>query len=231
MRRIASIILVTALLTTIHTSRAQQTFAEDNLEPAQFSEILKETWTFLKAETDSFLTSVSTKGEFETTPEFEARALRERQLYSIKVDKYIRDEKLDTRTFGVLLKAKPMSYNADRQVYMVKCSVQIEAPYTTPSLLTYVPSNKFLRVQDTIVGGYRTSRLAVSFSPALRWNVERPVAMEAKAGEADLYFRIRVKIDIAQPNIKQQALLRIVPSEIMLTNSRKGTVYWREEIR
>ena len=230
MRRIAPILLFSFLLSAIPEMRAQQSFAEDNLEPAQFTEILKEAWSYLKDETDAYLVSVSTKGEFETTPEFEARIIKERQLYAIKINNHIKEEKLDTRIFGVMLKAAPYSYNADKNVYMVKCSVQIEAPYTTPSLLTFIPSNKFLRVQDTIVGGYRTSRLTLRFSPFFTWEVERPEAMEAKEAESDLYFRVRVAIDISQPNMKQQALLRIVPKEIMLTNSRKGTVYWRQEI-
>jgi len=112
---------------------------------------------------------------------------------------------------------------------MVQCSVQIVAPYTTPSVLTFVPSNKFLRVQDTIVGGYRTSMLTLRFMP-FKWEVERPVAMEAKQSEGDLYFRVRVMIDITQTNMKEQALLRIVPKEIMLTDNKKGTVFWRQEI-
>ncbi len=231
MQRIAAFFLSAVLLLTVTPAAAQQSFAEDNLEPAQFTEILKESWSFLKEQTDAYLASISQKGEFETTPEFEARVLRERQLYNIKINSYIREQKLDSRTFGVLLKATPHTYNADKQVYMVKCSVQVEAPYTIPALLTYVPSNNFLRVQDTIVGGYRTSMLALRFNQGFRWEVERPVAMEAKEGEADLFFRIRVRIDISQPNMKDQALIRIVPTEIMLTNTRKGTVYWREEIR
>ncbi len=230
MRRTCTLILLGSLLLSAQSLRAQQA-AEDNLEPAQFTEILKESWTFLKDETDAYLASISEKGEFETTPEYEARVLKERQLYSIKIANYIKEEKLDTRTFGVLLKARPHSYNADKNLYMVACSVQIEAPYTIPSLLTFVPTNKFMRVQDTIVGGYRTSMLKLRFNPYFRWNVDRPVAMEANEGKADLYFRVRVMIDISQQNMKKQALLRIVPKEIMLTNTRKGTVYWREEIK
>ncbi|HEX9614579.1 MAG TPA: hypothetical protein VGA55_03705, partial [Bacteroidota bacterium] len=162
---------------------------------------------------------------------FEARVTRERLNYMNKVNAHLKEQKFETRTFGILLKAIPHSYNADRGEYMVACSVQVEAPYTIPSLLTYVPSNSFLRVQDTIVGGYRTSRLTLKFSPYFRWKIERPIAMEAKSGESDLYFRIRVAIDISQPNIKDQALLKIVPREIQLTNTKKGTVYWRDEAR
>jgi len=231
MQHLSSLILCILVLSSLQSVRAQQSFAEDNLEPAQFTEILKESWVFLKDETDTYLTSTSTKGEFETTPEFEARVTKERQLYGIKIGNYVKEQKLDTRTFGILLKAAPHAYNADKQVYMVKCSVQVEAPYTTPSVLTYVPSNQFLRLQDTIVGGYRTSMLRLNFEPYFRWTIERPVAMEAKEGQSDLYFRVRVGIDITQPNLKKQALLRIVPTEIMLTNTRKGTVYWRQEIR
>jgi len=74
MRRIATFILFLSLLPATPQVLAQQNRAEDNLEPAQFTEILKESWVFLKDETDAYLTSIATKGEFETTPEFEARS-------------------------------------------------------------------------------------------------------------------------------------------------------------
>ncbi len=224
-------ILLVALLLAPAPAQGQAVPADDQLEPVQFSEVLKNEWTFLREETEKFLAATSARGEFETTPEFEERSAREKQNYLLRISQRMKDQKLDTRTFGVLLKAKLVSYNADRREYFVACSVAVEAPYTIPSIQTFVPTNRFVYVQDTIVGGYRTSRLMLKFRPHYVWQVERGVASEAKAEEQNLYFRVRSVVDITQPNLKNQALLRVVPKEIQLVHAQKGTVYWREEIK
>lgn len=210
---------------------AQQSVADDKLNPEQFTDILKTEWSYLRTETEAFLASSTARKEFETTPEFEDRVAKEKQEYLTKISKRLKDEKFETRTFGVLLKASLISYNADKREYSVACSVAVEAPYTIPTIQTYVPTNNFVRVQDTIVGGYRTSRIMLKFRPHFTWKVERPVAMEAKSNEGDLYFRVRSVIDITQANLKEQALLRVIPKEIQLVNAQKNTVYWREEIK
>jgi hypothetical protein len=54
--------------------------------------------------------------------------------------------------------------------------------------------------------------------------------MEAKADESAVYFRIQFMIDITQPVIKQQALLRIVPKGIELVNTNQRKTLWRSAI-
>jgi hypothetical protein len=71
----------------------------------------------------------------------------------------------------------------------------------------------------------------LKFRPHYVWQVERGIASDAKAEEQQLFFRVRSIVDITQPNLKNQALLRVVPKEIQLVNVQNGTVYWREEIK
>ncbi len=201
-----------------------------NLSPEQFTEILKKEWSFLKEKTDAFFAETLTKGEFETTPEFEKRVATRRQVFMADLAKQIKDEKLDTRVFGLLLKAKLVSYNADKQVYAVACSVAVEAPYDIPSLVSYIPTNPYIGIKDTVLGGYRTNRMVMKFKPTWSWPVDRATAMETKTDESAVYFRIRFTIDINQPAIKQQALLRIIPKDIELVNTNQRKVLWRAAI-
>jgi hypothetical protein len=204
---------------------------DENITPDQLTEILKQEWTFLKEETDAFLKETEGRGEFETTPEFGKRVAARRQVYLANLAKRIKDQKLDTRSFGVLLKARLVSYNADKQQYAVACSVAVQAPYDIPSLVSFIPTNPFLVMQDTVVGGYRTNRILTKFKPHWMWSTDRPTAMEAKADEGAIHFRVRLTIDINQPAIKNQALLRIIPTEIEFVNVNRQTILWRTAIR
>ncbi|MEK6650797.1 MAG: hypothetical protein AABY75_07465 [Bacteroidota bacterium] len=214
------------------TAPAQETPSnpDENLAPDQVTEILKQEWTFLKEETDAFLKETETRGEFETTPEFGKRVAARRQIYLANLATHIKDQKLDTRNFGVLLKARLVSYNADKQAYAVACSVAVQAPYDIPSLVSFIPTNPYVVMQDTVVGGYRTNRMLMKFKPHWTWPTERATAMEAKADEASIFFRIRFTIDINQPAIKNQALLRIIPKGVEFINVNRQAILWHTAI-
>lgn len=205
--------------------------SDENLSPDQVTEILKQEWSYLKEETDTFLKETSEKGEFETASEFAGRVATRKQIYLANLAKRIKDQKLDTRTFGVLLKARLVSYNADKKTYAVACSVAVEAPYDIPSLESYIPTNPYFAIQDTVLGGYRTNRILMKFRPYWTWNVERAAAMEAKADEEAIYFRIHFTLDIDQKAIKEKALLRIVPKDIEFINTGRQSVLWKANIR
>lgn len=229
-----NILLLTGLLCVFAAGLAPAQEAvvdlDANLSPEQFTEILKKEWSFLKEKTDAFLGETVAKGEFETTTEFEKRVAGRRQAYMADIAKRIKDEKFDTRVFGLLLKARLVSYNADKQVYAVACSVMVEAPYDIPSLVSYIPTNPYIGIRDTVLGGYRANQLVMKFKPTWNWSVDRATAMETKNEETAVYFRIRFTIDIAQTAIKQQALLRIVPKDIELVNTNQKKILWRAAI-
>jgi hypothetical protein len=222
--------LMCALLATLAPAQEAVPDPDASLSPEQFTEILKKEWSFLKEKSDAFFAETQSKGEFETSPEFDKRVAARRQAFQAEIAKRIKDEKFDTRQFGVLLKAKLVSYNADRQTYAVACSVAVEAPYDIPTLVSHIPTNPYIGIQDTVLGGYRTNQMVMRFRPTWNWSVDRATAMESKAEESAIYFRIRFVVDINQQAIKQQALLRIVPKDIELLNTNQRKTLWRSAI-
>lgn len=213
--------------------KAQGTTAvpEDNLKPEEFTLILKEAWSFLKDETDTLARSVGAKHEFETTSEFEKRAVNARQQYLSKVTRYAKDKKFDTRVIGVLFKAVLIEYNADTRVYSLTSPTLVEAPYNIPHVVTEVPKNPYVALADSITKGYRTSSIYLNFSPHFRWQADRDTARAAKADEAHLYFRVRFKVELQQSGTSGPAKFGILPQRLMLINQRTNSVYWEQALR
>ncbi len=203
---------------------------DDNMAPDEFTLILKEAWGFLLDETDSLLKAIEKKGEFETKSEFERRVVDRRQQYIAKTHRHARDKKFHERIFGVLMKTILVSYDADAQVYVVRCDTTVEAPYNVPSVRTVMPSNPYVALSDTIRAGYRTSSIFLKFKP-FRWQIARDAARLAKADEAELFFKVRFKIETAQDNFKTDARFGIVPVHIMLLNKRTNTIHWEQKLR
>lgn len=230
----AFLLLIGALilggLTTPLRAQTPQPTAEDNLTGDEFAAILKEAWVFLKDETDSLLKRIEKKEEFETSGEFERRVIDTRQRYIASTQRFQREKKFHERVFGVLLKAKLQNYDADQQVYFVRCDTSIQAPYNIPSLKTTIPRNPYVGLIDTIRGGYRVSVIYLKFSPAFRWQVGRDAARIAKLEEEDLFFKVRFRIDAAQETFKKEAYLTIIPSHIMLFNRKTNTIHWEQKL-
>jgi hypothetical protein len=211
--------------------KAASPLSEDNLTPAEFTDIVKEAWTYLKEETDNYQKAIGEKSEFETTAEFEKRIVEARQQYLAKIMKYMKDKKFDQRVLGVLLKASLVQYDADNQLYAVSCPIVIDAPYNIPSILTEVPSNPYLALADSIKMGYRTSSIYLKFTPYFRWQVGRDVAKSAKADEENVSFKIRFKVQMGQGEGRKGAKFSIVPQQILLINQKTNTTYWQQSLR
>ena len=207
----------------------QAPLPDDNVAPEEFTLILKEAWGFLLDETDSLLKVIEKKGEFETKSEFERRVVDRRQQYIAKTHRYTRDKKFRERIFGVLMKATLVSYDADAQAYVVRCDTTIEAPYNVPSVKTVMPTNPYVALTDTIRAGYRTSSIFLKFKP-FRWQIGRDAARLVRAEEAELFFKVRFRIDMAQDAFKTEASFGIVPVHIMLLNKRTNTIHWEQKL-
>lgn len=227
-----ALVLIPSLLSSQSTQATPSTpLPEDNLSSADFTAILKEAWTFLKDETDNYTQTVGKKTEFETTAEFEKRTVEARQQYFAKVTKFIKDKKFDKRVIGVLLKAELEQYDADNQVYNIACRSTIEAPYNLPAVSTEIYANTYVGLADTIKQGYRASAIHLKFNPYFRWQVARDVARSAKNDDANVFFKIRFKIDMGQGEMKKGARFAIVPKHVMLINQKTNTVYWEQTLR
>ncbi len=203
---------------------------EDNIAPAEFTAALKEAWTFIKDESENYTTAIGKKTEFETTAEFEKRSVVARQQYLAKIAKYVKDKKYDIRVIGVVLKANLNLYDADGQVYNVTCPSVIEAPYNIPTVTTEIPQNAYVGLADSIRMGYRTSSIYLKFNPYFRWQVGRDIARAAKDDEANVFFRIRFKVDMSQGESKKGSRFTVVPKQVMLFNQKTNTIYWEQTI-
>lgn len=204
---------------------------EDALNPADFTAILKEAWTYLRDETKNSLDTTKQKSEFETSADFTKRVATTKQQYLTSLFNYSKEKKFDQRIFGVLLKAQLVSYDADNQVYKVGCSTTVEAPYNIPTVQTEVSSNPYVALADSITRGYRTSSIYLKFNPYFRWQVSRDVAVKAKADEANLYFKVRFAVNFVQSDITNMARFTIIPKHIQLINQQSHTVYWDQSLR
>jgi hypothetical protein len=227
-----TLVLIPSLLSSQSTQATPATaLPEDNLSAADFTTILKEAWTFLKDETDNYSKTVGKKTEFETTAEFEKRTVDARQQYFAKVTKFIKDKKFDQRVIGVILKADLEQYDADNQVYNIACRSTIEAPYNLPAVSTEIFANGYVGLADTIKKGYRASSIHLKFNPYFRWQVARDIARSAKNDDANIFFKVRFRIDMGQGEMKKGARFAIVPKQVMLINQKTNTVYWEQTLR
>lgn len=234
-RHIVLLITLVLIPTLLSAQTAQPKPAtplpEDNIAAAEFTSMLKEAWTFIKDESDNYTTAVGKKTEFETTAEFEKRTVVARQQYFAKIAKWSKDKKFDQRVIGVVLKANLSQYDADNQVYSVSCPSVIEAPYNIPTVTTEVPQNPYVGLADSIRMGYRTSSIYLKFYPYFRWQVGRDIAKATKDDEANIFFKIRFKIDMNQGEAKKGSRFAILPKQVILFNQRTNTVYWEQTIR
>lgn len=204
---------------------------EETMMPQDFTNLLKDIWTFLKNETDNYLASVASKGEFETAREFERRVNDTRQQSLAKVINYSREQKLDQRVIAVLFKASLGAYDADKGVFPISSTTIIDAPYNIPTVQCQMRKNQYVHLADSIRSGYRTSSLYISLPRGHRWQAGRDLARSAKAEEENIYFRVKFMINIEKSDLKKQAILEFVPKELALVNSATSKVFWAVPIR
>lgn len=218
------------------TSQAQQpqsppALQEETMMPQDFTNLLKDVWTFLKTETDNYLASTATKGEFETAREFERRVTDTRQQSLAKVINYSRDQKLDQRVIAVLFKANLGSYDADKGVFPISSTTIIDAPYNIPTVQCQIRRNPYVHLADSIRSGYRTSSLYISLPKGHRWQAGRDMARAAKAEEENIFFRVKFMLNIEKSDLRKQAILEFVPKELALVNNVTNKVFWAVPVR
>jgi hypothetical protein len=226
------LVLLPTLLLSQEATPAQATpLSEDSLSPGEFTAIMKEAWTFVKEENDTYVKSIGQKNEFETTAEFEKRSIEARRSFLTKITKFIKDKKFDQRVMGVLLKASLDSYDADNQIYNVTCPAIIEAPYNLPSISTELQANPYVALADSIRKGYRTCSIYLKFNPSFRWQAARDLAQAAKNDQESITFKVRFALDLTQSDGRKGARFLIVPKQVTFYNMKTGAVYWDQKIR
>ena len=221
----------TGLLMTTAPAQQQPRDTSDVMMPEQFTETLKQVWVFLKNEMDAYLLSIQSKDEFETASEYERRVTDSRRQYIAKVIKYSRDQKFDQREFSVLFKASLGVYDADKGMYPLSSPTVVDAPYNIPTVQCVIRKNPYVALADSIRKGYRTSSLFIDLPKSNKWQVSRDLARAAKADEDQIYFRVNTTIDIEKTDVKNQAILELVPKQLALINNKTNQVYWTVPIR
>jgi hypothetical protein len=203
----------------------------EELSSESFSILLKDHWAFARDLIDQLNRETEQKGEFETTPEFQGRVVRTRQVYWDKLQTHFKETKLDRKTFSIWFKANLVSYSADSAVYHITTPTTVDAPYDLPTVKCIIPQNKFVILSDSIRGGYRTSSIRLHFEPDFKWFVDRAEAMTAKGVEGNISFRVNFTISFAQSKNSTQVVLSINPLDIALMNQASKYVYWKADLQ
>lgn len=196
----------------------------------EFTNYLKTIWSFLKAETEQYQAAVGTKGEFETTKEFEQRSVERRRQYLANIMKYSQDQKVSGRVVVVYFKAILDSYDADRKVYSLHSGTVFDAPYNIPTVRCTVPKNPYVALADSVRAGYRTSVLHLTIEPEFQWQVAREIAQAAKQNEGGMFFELSVVVDIESNDGRSEAKLQIVPKQFSLVNKETNQVFLSRKI-
>ena len=219
------------VLLTLPLAAQQAERTEDNLAPADFTNIIKEAWTYLKDQTDAFLKGTEKKTEFETTQEFQARVVQMRRDLLARFAKFSEDKKYAQREFGILFKANLVSYDADTRVYRLTSNTAVEIPYDIPWLDVSLDPNPLVSLADSIARGYRSTSLHLKMNPPLRYEAPLELAKSAKTAEGELYFRVRLTMNMVQDeDFRNQARLTMTAYHIQLFNRSSNTVYWEENL-
>jgi len=205
--------------------------SDELMSPEQFTETLKQVWSFLKVEMEKYLEAIKSKGEFETSSEYDRRATDSRRLYVAAVMKYSTDQKLNERDYNVLFKAVLGAYDADKQMFPLNSSTIVDAPYNIPIVQCVIRKNSYIAMADSIRRGYRTSSVYINLPKSNKWQVSRDLARSAKADEDQIYFRVKMRINIEKTDLKDQAVLELVPRQLALINNKTGKVYWTAPIQ
>ena len=225
-------LLLSCIATNFLFAQIQQAvYQDEDTSPETFTILLKDEWAYLRDAIVQLKNETENKSEFETTQEFQTRVARSHDSLQNKLDVHLRETRLVNRVFGLWFKAELTSYNADAEVYSVKCPATIEAPYSIPSVDCLIPSNPYVDLADSIRGGYRTSTIFLKFNPYFDWKVGRDEARLAKGNEPNIYFKVHFMVSLVQEGSAIHGQLRIIPKDIVLMNRNTKFVHWKEELR
>ena len=204
---------------------------DEYMKGEDFTKILKDEWSYLKDEIDEYIKATKSKSEFETSKQYADRIARTKAALVAKINSHIQEKKYDKRVFGVLFKATLVSYDADKQQYLIACESTVEAPYDIPTVECVVPKNQFVVLTDSVNRGFRTSALRIRIPQNYRWSVPAEEAKAARNDEANIYYQVRFVLDFHQEDMAKRATIRIIPTQISMLNIASHKVYWIVDMR
>ncbi len=201
------------------------------LTAEQCYDTIKTVWDGLKKLSESYEADVSEKSEFESTVEFNSRIRKSKDAYINKIAKFYSDNKLNSRTYSVWLKAELAKYDADNQTYGIKSPTQILVQPKKNAIAVVCPPNKYVTLTEKNSGGYRRAYLQLATNPEFTWFVNKQTAQDAKNKEQNIFFKMAFTFDISFDESAHQVVLQITPSKLSLMDQSENFTYWSEDIR
>jgi hypothetical protein len=184
----------------------------------------------MKKGADEYQEQTTTRTEFETATDFEARLQQRRSDIATRIHTYVESKKLANRLFAVWLSAKLVHYNADTQTYSVTSSTEISVPPSTEDVMMTCPPNQYVSLVETTRRGYKFAHLLLKTKPEYSWHVDVKTARAAKDDESNVYFKVWFRFDPSQAFVGTAGQLTLVPVKIALVNKRDNTTYWSDDI-
>ncbi len=236
-RTLIHILIIILAVAISAPALAQQTGEKPATNPGieeisheNFTLLLKQAWSFLKSESEKFVSQSESRSEFETKSEFDQRLDSFRRQYYANIAKYVKDQKLDQRTFVIRFRAQLEKYTVETETYSIRAKETLEAPYNIPTVQCSVSPNPFVALADSIRQGYRISSLHLNFKPALSVRMTKEVAASAKSDEDGVYFQINLQLNLDSSKDPAQSRLLLVPKRIMLINTKATRTYWERAL-
>lgn len=194
-------------------------------------DVIKTVWDGLKKLSEEYQSESSSKNEFESTAEYQARVQKSKDDYVNKIRKFYSDNKLNSREYSVWFKAELVKYDADNQTYGLKSPTQILVQPKKKEVALSVPENKYIALTEKNTKGYRRAFIHLNTNPEFTWFVNKQTAQEAKSNEANIYFKLSFTFDISFNESANQINLQIVPTKLALMNQSENFTFWSEDIR
>ncbi len=194
-------------------------------------DVIKTVWDGLKKLSEEYQSEASSKNEFESTAEYQARVQKSKDDYVNKIRKFYSDNKLNSREYSVWFKAELIKYDADNQTYGLKSPTQILVQPKKKEVALSVPENKYIALTEKNTKGYRRAFIHLNTNPEFTWFVNKQTAQEAKNNEANIYFKLYFTFDISFNESANQINLQVVPTKLALMNQSENFTFWSEDIR
>jgi hypothetical protein len=226
MKHIFIAIVLLLSIPTVLVSQTSATSNEEALTPGAFLDSMKVFWDEVKKDADAFAAAKGSKGEFETSAEFQTRLQKNRFDTQRTIENFLSAGHYADRTYSVLAKATLVHYNADAQLYTVTISTPIAIPPDQHNISTECAPNQYFAVTDSMKRGYKFSYLTFKNKDGFLWHIDESTARLVKSSEQNIYFRVSLRFDFSQVFANGKALITIIPTKFELVNKADNLILW-----
>ncbi len=199
---------------------------EEMLTPETFLDSMKVFWDEVKKDADSYAAIKQSKGEFETSAEFQTRLQKNRNDIQRKMESFLSAGHYADRTYSILAKAALLTYNADAQLYTLTVSTPIAIPPDQQNISTACAPNQYFAITDSTKRGYKFSYLAFKNKEGFLWHIDESTARTVKSNEKNIYFRVSLRFDFSQVFANDKAQITIIPTKFELVNKADNLILW-----